>query len=129
MPRAVRVTDPLSGEIRDGVIYGRGARDTKSLGIAHLAAFLALHRSGVALNRDGIFMATADEEAGGYFGAGWLVENRPELFQGRVIPVVDRYFRGLAASVPPSRRERYGDMESALGEPGVAARTYDAAWS
>jgi acetylornithine deacetylase/succinyl-diaminopimelate desuccinylase-like protein len=25
-------------------------------------------------------MATADEEAGGAFGAGWLVENRPELF-------------------------------------------------
>ena len=25
-------------------------------------------------------MATADEEAGGFFGAGWLVENRPELF-------------------------------------------------
>ena len=27
-------------------------------------------------------MATADEEAGGFFGAGWLVENRPELFDG-----------------------------------------------
>ncbi len=74
-------TDPLSGEVRDGYMYGRGALDTKSLGIIELAAFIALHRSGVALERDVIYMATADEEAGGYFGVGWLVENRPELFE------------------------------------------------
>jgi acetylornithine deacetylase/succinyl-diaminopimelate desuccinylase-like protein len=74
-------TDPFSGEIRDGHVYGRGTLDTKTSGILHLAAFLALHRSGTALNRDVIFMATADEEAGGFFGAGWLVENRPELFE------------------------------------------------
>ena len=75
-------TDPLSGEVRDGMIYGRGALDTKALGIVQLAGFLALHRSGVPLERDVIYMATADEEAGGFFGAGWLVENRPELFEG-----------------------------------------------
>ena len=74
--------DPLSGELRDGHVYGRGALDTKALGIVHLQAFLALHRSGRPLSRDVIFMATADEEAGGFFGAGWLVENRPEIFEG-----------------------------------------------
>jgi len=75
-------TDPLSGEVRDGYVYGRGALDTKTGGILHLATFLALHRSGTPLNRDVVFMATADEEAGGFFGAGWLVENRPEIFDG-----------------------------------------------
>ena len=74
-------TDPLSGALEDGYIYGRGALDTKTSGILHLATFLALHRSGTPLNRDVIFMATADEEAGGFFGAGWLVENRPEIFE------------------------------------------------
>ena len=74
-------TDPFSGEIKDGYIYGRGALDTKSSGILHLAAFVALHRAKTALNRDVIFMATADEEAGGFFGAGWLVKHRPELFK------------------------------------------------
>lgn len=74
-------TDPLSGELRDGYIWGRGALDTKTSGILHLAAFLALYRSDTPLNRDVVFMATADEEAGGFFGAGWLVENRPELFR------------------------------------------------
>ena len=74
-------TDPLGAEIRDELIYGRGALDTKALGILHLQAFLALHRSGRPLSRDVIFMATADEEAGGFFGAGWLVENRPDVFE------------------------------------------------
>ena len=74
--------DPLSGEIRDGYILGRGTRDMKGLGIIQLATFLSLHRSGVVLNRDIIFLATADEEAGGYFGVGWLIENHPEIFDG-----------------------------------------------
>ncbi|MFV2090759.1 MAG: M20/M25/M40 family metallo-hydrolase, partial [Pseudomonadales bacterium] len=74
-------TDPFGGEIRDGHIHGRGALDMKSLGIVQLQAFLALHASGKRLSRDVIFVATADEEAGGAYGAGWLVENRPEIFE------------------------------------------------
>lgn len=74
-------TDPLGADIRDDHIYGRGTLDTKTLGILHLASFLALHRADVPLDRDVIYMATADEEAGGFFGAGWLIENRPELFE------------------------------------------------
>lgn len=73
---------PLSGDIQDGYVRGRGALDMKGVGILQLQAFLALYRMGRPLNRDVIFMATADEEAGGSFGAGWLVENRPELFEG-----------------------------------------------
>jgi acetylornithine deacetylase/succinyl-diaminopimelate desuccinylase-like protein len=75
-------TDPLSGEIRDGYLWGRGTLDMKGTGISQLATFLSLHRSGAALNRDVIFVATADEEAGGLYGAGWLVENHPEIFKG-----------------------------------------------
>ena len=74
--------NPFGGAIRDGHIYGRGALDMKGLGIVQLQAFLALHASGARLNRDVIFVATADEEAGGAYGAGWLVENRPEIFEG-----------------------------------------------
>ena len=75
-------TDPLSGEIKDGYIWGRGALDMKGTGVSHLATFLSLHRAGTPLNRDVIFVATADEEAGGFYGAGWLVENHPEIFKG-----------------------------------------------
>jgi acetylornithine deacetylase/succinyl-diaminopimelate desuccinylase-like protein len=74
-------TNPLEAVQKDGYLYGRGTLDTKSLGIIHLQAFLALHESGKPLARDVVFMATADEEAGGLYGAGWLVEQRPELFE------------------------------------------------
>ena len=73
---------PLSGVHDEGYLYGRGALDTKGLGIMHLEAFLALARSGKPLSRDIIFLATADEEAGGLKGAGWLVRNRPDLLEG-----------------------------------------------
>ncbi|MEE8295452.1 MAG: M20/M25/M40 family metallo-hydrolase [Sphingomonadales bacterium] len=74
--------DPLSGELKDGYLYGRGAIDMKGGGMTQFAAFIALHRAGIPLNRDVLFVATADEEAGGLFGAGWLIENMPEIFEG-----------------------------------------------
>lgn len=73
-------TAPLSGEIRDGYLYGRGAQDTKGLGIMQLQAFIALHRAGKPLNRPVLYVATADAEAGGHLGAGWLAEHHPEIF-------------------------------------------------
>jgi len=75
-------TDPLSGEIRDGYLWGRGTLDMKGTGVSQLATFISLKRAGVPLNRDVVLVATADEEAGGFYGAGWLVENHPEIFEG-----------------------------------------------
>ncbi|HEY4955673.1 MAG TPA: M20/M25/M40 family metallo-hydrolase [Gemmatimonadaceae bacterium] len=74
--------DPFAATVKDGMLYGRGTLDTKSFGIAELEAFLALHRAKTPLKRDVIFIATADEEAGASFGAGWLVKNHPEAFKG-----------------------------------------------
>ena len=74
--------DPFGATTKDSVIFGRGALDTKTLGVVELEAFLALNRAKVPLDRDVVFMATADEEAGGNFGAGWIVKNRPEAFKG-----------------------------------------------
>jgi acetylornithine deacetylase/succinyl-diaminopimelate desuccinylase-like protein len=188
-------TPPLSGEILDGHVYGRGTLDTKTLGILHLQAFLALHRAGRPLNRDVIFMATADEEAGGFYGVGWLVENRPEVFEGvgfvlneggrtlvtetgakqvgievtqkvpvwlrlvasgvpghgsrpraesavttllealdrvrehesepRLLPVVDRYFRGISEARGEEWAELFLDMASSVREPGFLTRLQD----
>jgi len=74
--------DPLGAEEIDGYLYGRGALDMKSTGINQLATFISLHRAGRPLNRDVVLVASADEEAGGFYGAGWLVENHPEIFEG-----------------------------------------------
>jgi acetylornithine deacetylase/succinyl-diaminopimelate desuccinylase-like protein len=71
--------DPFSGDLADGCVWGRGAVDNKAAVAMMLVAMLALARSGAPLQRDVIFAATADEEAGGFAGAGWLVEHHPEL--------------------------------------------------
>ena len=55
---------PFSGQIRDGFVYGRGALDMKSEGIAQLMAVVALKRGGVPLRRDLVIVANADEEWG-----------------------------------------------------------------
>ncbi|HUK24788.1 MAG TPA: M20/M25/M40 family metallo-hydrolase [Terriglobales bacterium] len=73
---------PFAATVKDGYLWGRGTLDTKTLGIVELEAFLALHRAKMPLDRDVIFMATADEEAGAKYGAGWVVEHHPEAFQG-----------------------------------------------
>jgi acetylornithine deacetylase/succinyl-diaminopimelate desuccinylase-like protein len=66
---------PFSGEIRDGVIWGRGTLDTKGLTVLHLMTMFILKRQGVPLKRDIIIMGAADEETGGRLGAEWVVEN------------------------------------------------------
>ncbi len=86
--------DPFGGIERDGYIYGRGALDTKTLGILHMQAFLALHQMNVPLRRDVVFLATADEEAGGFYGAGWILENRPDVTDG-VGLVLNEFGMGL----------------------------------
>jgi acetylornithine deacetylase/succinyl-diaminopimelate desuccinylase-like protein len=54
--------DPFGGIVKDGYIWGRGSIDDKSMLAANLAAFIALKRGGIHLNRDVIFLGTADEE-------------------------------------------------------------------
>src|SRR5215472_15442459 len=72
---------PFGGEIKDGVIWGRGALDDKGPAIMELAAILALKRQKASLKSDVVFLGTADEEAGGSLGAGYLLEKHPELFR------------------------------------------------
>lgn len=70
---------PFSGRLVDGQIWGRGALDSKSLGIAQLVALIRAHRNAEALGRDLVLLAVADEEAGGGEGAGWILQQHGEL--------------------------------------------------
>lgn len=71
--------EPFAGTAAEGRLWGRGALDSKGLGIAHLAGFIDLKRRGRPLNRDVIFLAVADEEQGGQQGMGWIFQHYPEL--------------------------------------------------
>ncbi len=73
---------PFSGRLRHDVLWGRGAIDVKSLGIAQLAVLIELRRQAIELDHDLIYLAVADEEAGGGQGTGWLLDAHPELFAG-----------------------------------------------
>jgi acetylornithine deacetylase/succinyl-diaminopimelate desuccinylase-like protein len=85
--------DPFGAVIKDGYLYGRGSIDDKGMLAANLAAFIALKRFNLHLNRDVIFLATCDEEQGGdasikaliakywdKFAAGFALNEGGEVF-------------------------------------------------
>ena len=74
--------DPFAGEERDGCLWGRGAVDMKGMDAMMLALLRDLARTGRTPPRDLVFAFLADEEAGGGKGARYLVDHRPELFEG-----------------------------------------------
>jgi acetylornithine deacetylase/succinyl-diaminopimelate desuccinylase-like protein len=91
--------DPFSGVVKDGVVWGRGALDMKSMTAMEVMVMKLLKRNNVKPRGDVILAATADEEKGGNAGAGWLVNNYPEKIRadyvineggGLAIPVGDK---------------------------------------
>ncbi|NLU66036.1 M20/M25/M40 family metallo-hydrolase [Streptomyces sp. HNM0574] len=73
---------PFSGEIRDGVVWGRGAIDMKNMDAMVLATARAWARAGVRPRQDVVLAFTADEEDSAEFGAGYLADQHAELFEG-----------------------------------------------
>ena len=73
---------PFAAEIADGCVWGRGAVDMKDTDAMLLAVVRDWMRTGRRPERDLVLAFVADEEAGGRWGARWLVDNRPELFAG-----------------------------------------------
>jgi acetylornithine deacetylase/succinyl-diaminopimelate desuccinylase-like protein len=80
-PRSWSV-DPFGGEIRDDMLWGRGAVDMKNMDAMILTGIGDILNSGQLPERELVVAFFADEEAGGLYGASWLVDNHPELFSG-----------------------------------------------
>jgi acetylornithine deacetylase/succinyl-diaminopimelate desuccinylase-like protein len=78
-------TNPFGGEIVEGFLYGRGAIDDKGMLAVNLQTMLLLNehivRRGGLLERDVLFLATSDEEAGGDFGIDWVIANIPAVLE------------------------------------------------
>jgi acetylornithine deacetylase/succinyl-diaminopimelate desuccinylase-like protein len=74
--------DPFAGDVRDDCLWGRGAVDMKDMDAMTLAVVLDWARQGKKPPRDVVLAFVADEEAGGVFGAHWLADNHPGLFEG-----------------------------------------------
>jgi acetylornithine deacetylase/succinyl-diaminopimelate desuccinylase-like protein len=73
---------PFSAAIRINMLHGRGAIDMKSTALCELEAFIEIARSGKTPERDIVFLATADEERASVLGIRWLLEHRPDIFDG-----------------------------------------------
>jgi acetylornithine deacetylase/succinyl-diaminopimelate desuccinylase-like protein len=73
---------PFSGAVEEGCVWGRGAVDMKDMDAMTLAVVRQRLREGRRPRRDVVLAFLADEEAGGKWGARWLVDNHPELFEG-----------------------------------------------
>ncbi|MFS0898148.1 M20/M25/M40 family metallo-hydrolase [Mycolicibacterium litorale] len=73
---------PFSGAVHDGYVWGRGAVDMKDMCGMMIAVARHFKRAGIVPPRDLVFAFVSDEEHGGTYGADWLVNNRPDLFDG-----------------------------------------------
>ena len=106
--------DPFGAVIKDGYLYGRGAIDDKGMLAADLAVFVGLKRANAHINRDVIFLATADEEGGGdasvrtliakywdRFAAGFAINEGGNVFMknGRVQYVGVQASEKVAANI------------------------------
>jgi acetylornithine deacetylase/succinyl-diaminopimelate desuccinylase-like protein len=74
--------DPFGGEIRDGMLWGRGAVDMKNMDAMMIGALTDILGAGKQPRRDLVIAFFSDEENGGVFGSHYLVDNHPELFAG-----------------------------------------------
>jgi acetylornithine deacetylase/succinyl-diaminopimelate desuccinylase-like protein len=74
--------DPFAAEIRDGMIWGRGAVDMKNMDAMILAIVRKWARTGYKPPRDIVLAFFADEEAGMTYGSRWMAAAHPEVFAG-----------------------------------------------
>ena len=111
---------PFGAEIHDGILYGRGAVDMKDFAGMLLAIARAFRREGIVPRRDLVFAFFADEEAGGVWGAHWIVQHRPELFAGATEAISE--VGGFSLPLPGDRRAYL----VATAEKGVSTATLTA---
>ncbi len=104
---------PFSGAVEDGYVWGRGAVDMKDMCGIMLALARQLKSSGTVPPRDIVFAFLADEEAGGTYGSHWLVEHRPDLFEGVTEAVGEVGGFSLTVDAPGGGKKRLYLIESA----------------
>lgn len=123
---------PLSGEVVDGFVWGRGAVDMKNMAASVITIVRDRVRGGRLPRRPLVLAFLADEENAGVLGAEWLVANRADLFEGCRTAIGE----GGGWSITVARDQRLYPVHSAekgwaalqvtaSGRPAHASRIYD----
>ena len=123
---------PLSGEVVDGYVWGRGAVDMKNMAASVITIVRERIRNGRLPKRPLVLAFLADEENAGVLGAEWLVANHPELFEGCRTAIGE----GGGWSITVAKDQRLYPVHSAekgwaalqvtaSGRPAHASRLYD----
>ena len=106
--------DPFGGELVDGEVWGRGAIDMLNLTASMAVAFRHLARRGWRPAGTLVYLAVADEEAGGAHGAGWLTDHEYDAVRA------DYVLTESGGIVSPGPAGRLVTLTS--GEKGIAWR-------
>ncbi len=104
---------PFSGAVEDGYVWGRGAVDMKDMVGMALALARQFKSNGTVPPRNIMFAFLADEENGGRWGSHWLVENRPDLFEGVTEAVGEVGGFSLTVARPDGTEKRLYMVETA----------------
>ena len=112
--------DPFGAELRDGMIWGRGAVDMKDMDAMILTSVRDMVRSGRSPRRDLIVVFFADEEAGGVYGSQWMVAEHPEVFEGATEAISE--VGGFSTEIAGTRAYLVQTAEKGLAWTGLTAR-------
>lgn len=104
---------PFSGAVEDGYVWGRGAIDMKDMVGMALALARQFKSNGTVPPRNILFAFLADEENGGKYGSQWLVEHRPDLFEGVTEAVGEVGGFSLTVARPDGTEKRLYMVETA----------------
>jgi len=122
--------DPFGAEIVDGFVWGRGAVDMLNLTASQAVALRRLVDSGFRPRGTLMFLAVADEEASGVWGAEWLVDHERDavltdyvLTEVGGVPIPTP--RGPRLPVAVAEKGTFWSKVRVRGTPGHASQPYD----
>ncbi len=121
--------DPFGAEIVDGFIWGRGAVDMLNETATMAIAFRRLADSGFKPRGTLIYLAVADEEALGTWGAKWLVENERDAVYADYVLTESGGFQiptaaGARLPVMVDEKGTYWSKLTVKGTPGHASQPF-----
>jgi acetylornithine deacetylase/succinyl-diaminopimelate desuccinylase-like protein len=121
--------DPFGAEIVDGFVWGRGAVDMLNETATMALAFRRLAESGFTPRGTLIYLAVADEEALGTWGAKWLVEHERDAVYADYVLTESGGFQiptaaGARLPVMVDEKGTYWSKLTVRGTPGHASQPF-----